>query len=288
MTTNRESKRILRTVKQYSPNGRHEAYKVEKFSPLPTQPDRWISIQTSLTKEAADAIANSGLPFPQCLSAHQPKRILSVTVKRIADYDADTSRLGEFSDTPNDYAIVNDNARGEYGGQFVKDLPCDCGHATWQHAREGDPRLESETRPDGEDWQIGQCYVADCDCEDFDRVEIERGREYRYFNPANIDKTISDEEQRKYAMQDYERMTDLNNDGWCFVGVRADARIQLNGDLVQKITSGGLWGIESDSGDYFKEVENEQLDELRDQLHAIGFSKRAIAASFRNVEREKQ
>lgn len=40
--------------------------------------------------------------------------------------------------------------------------PCDyCEHANWQHAREGDARLETE------DYAIGQCYVNGCDCDDF-------------------------------------------------------------------------------------------------------------------------
>jgi|SRR6185312_6164451 len=81
-----------------------------------------------------------------------------------------------------------------------------------------------------------------------------------------------------------------------YIGIRADAEIALapshapgmnpfTGPL-QTITSGGLWGIESDSdADYLKSVEDEQLAELRNQLHAIGFSQRAITAAFRNVER---
>jgi hypothetical protein len=60
------------------------------------------------------------------------------------------------------------------------------------------------------------------------------------------------------------------------------------GNTCQTITSGGLYGIESDSdADYFAEVEQEQLAELRGQLHVIGFSKRAIASAFKNVERGK-
>ena len=39
---------------------------------------------------------------------------------------------------------------------------CDnCPHKDWQHAREGDARLESET------FEIGECYVADCHCTEF-------------------------------------------------------------------------------------------------------------------------
>ncbi len=55
---------------------------------------------------------------------------------------------------------------------------------------------------------------------------------------------------------------------------------------TQTITSGGLWGIESDAGKYFEEVEREELAALCDQLHALGFSKRTIAAAFRSVERK--
>lgn len=79
-----------------------------------------------------------------------------------------------------------------------------------------------------------------------------------------------------------------------YMGVRADAEIwvptyaQFNkgASILQSITSGGLWGIESDSdSSYIAEIEQEQLAELREQLHALGFSKRAIAAAFKNVER---
>ncbi len=108
--------------------------------------------------------------------------------------------------------------------------------------------------------------------------------EYRYFNPSNNYEDDTPEDIRKYVRQDYDRMESLNRGDWCFIGVSADAEIVL-GDTCQTITSGGLWGIESDSGsDYFAETEQEQLAELREQLHAIGFSKRAISAAFKTVE----
>jgi hypothetical protein len=55
--------------------------------------------------------------------------------------------------------------------------------------------------------------------------------------------------------------------------------------ITQRISSGGLGGVETD-GDmtYVREVEQEQLQELRGQLHAIRFSTRAITAAFKNVE----
>lgn len=89
----------------------------------------------------------------------------------------------------------------------------------------------------------------------------------------------------EYVRQDYERMESLNRGYWCFMGVFATAEVQLSSmSTIQTLRSGGLWGIESDSGDYFKEVEAEQLAELKDEMHAAGFSKRAIAAAFRKVE----
>jgi hypothetical protein len=69
------------------------------------------------------------------------------------------------------------------------------------------------------------------------------------------------------------------------VGVVAHATVQLRGYLTQQVRSGGLWGIESDSdGSYLAEVAKDELAELRKELHAMGFSKRAIAAAFRGVE----
>jgi hypothetical protein len=81
------------------------------------------------------------------------------------------------------------------------------------------------------------------------------------------------------------------------MGCRADADVSLTVNAtnyqgkpyesrqMQRITSGGLWGIESDSdAAYLKEIEQEQLSELRDQLHAIGFSTRSISAAFRDIQ----
>lgn len=55
-----------------------------------------------------------------------------------------------------------------------------------------------------------------------------------------------------------------------FVGVRAEAEVAIGG-IIQTLTSGGLWGIESDSGDdHFKEVANEEWHELRKILTDVG------------------
>lgn len=188
----------------------------------------------------------------------ESKRIDSIKIKRIYDDSPDASYLGEWSDDPGDYAIV---AIGEHDGVFVDQLPCEyCG------------KLE-----------------ANCDNNDhgFDSISIERGREYRYFNPnADNYQGEPDADIRKYCLQDYKRMRALANGDWCYIGIQATSEIVIK-SIVQTIHSSGLWGIESDSGEAeIHLTEKEQLEELRDQLHAVGFSKRAIAAAMRNLERD--
>jgi hypothetical protein len=52
------------------------------------------------------------------------------------------------------------------------------------------------------------------------------------------------------------------------------------GALTQKISSGGLWGIASDDRPQMKEAADEQLNELRNELEALGFSSRVIDEAF--------
>lgn len=55
-----------------------------------------------------------------------------------------------------------------------------------------------------------------------------------------------------------------------FVGVRAEAEVAIGG-IIQTLTSGGLWGTESDSGDdYFKEIADQEWHELRKILTDVG------------------
>src|SRR5437773_1124086 len=92
--------------------------------------------------------------------------------------------------------------------------------------------------------------------------------EYRYFNPAT-----------EYGELDYERMEDYERREWQMVGVAAEAEIRMPSGTTQQVRSGGLWGIESDSGSgYFNEVAEEELAQLRDELKAFGFTDAQIDA----------
>lgn len=149
-------------------------------------------------------------------------------------------------------------------------------------------------------WLAGGDITDNDGCQCDKRGDMDRN-EYRYFNPSTnyVDEngkiiqnagggdTLTIEEVRKYVRQDYDRMESLNRGDWCFIGIRAEAQVQTGSDIVQEITSGGLWGIESDSDhSHLEETEKEELANLRDELKVLGFSSRAISTAFKNVERK--
>ena len=106
--------------------------------------------------------------------------------------------------------------------------------------------------------------------------------EYRYFVPAMAGDETGNPESPE---QDYRRCEDYNRGDWYMLGVIAKAEILSPGGVIQTVRSGGLWGIESDAGDYFDEVEAEQLAELRTELESLGFGERAIDRAFQDVQR---
>lgn len=69
---------------------------------------------------------------------------------------------------------------------------------------------------------------------------------------------------------DADRINTLHS-GWEYVGIYAEAEVQLTGSLVQTFSSGGLWGVESDAGaPYLCQIAEDQLDILEDELKAVG------------------
>jgi len=243
------------------------------------------------------------------IPAKQKARILSVTVRRLIDESPDTSYLGEYSNS----------AKTEYAIDRKHSL--DCNAQTYNHDAQAEDWLERIYRRIPEVVCTEHINSDDPDCAmckaESERVEAEQlltdlkeglddcscdessgwsPRELRYFNPPVENyKGEPHADIVKYILQDYDRMESLNAGNWCFIGIRAECEVgvptQYTGqhDVIyteQTLTSGGLWGIESDSDDsYLKQTEDEQIDELRDVLKNFVLSKRAIATAFKNVER---
>ena len=85
------------------------------------------------------------------------------------------------------------------------------------------------------------------------------------------------EEAERYKAQVAERLQGLREGQWGFIGIRIEATflvpIGIGSSKWEGISSGGLWGIESDSGKaYFKELGREELYELRKEMEQLNIS----------------
>jgi hypothetical protein len=245
--------------------------------------------------------------------AKNMKRIHKVTIERMLDTDPDTSYLGEYANKPT----------SEFSIDRAHDLDCIC-QSYNRPTGEGLRILESaqqylmdrynevndachakgEQNADDIDtlaWlDDGDTFITDFlnGHEDFCQKACGPcGRnEYQYFNPSfnyissnGKLKDLTPNEVIQYTREDYKRMEALNSGEWYYIGIRAEAQVTFTSSVMQKVSSGGIWGVESDSSssDHFPELEAEELAELSNQLHAAGFSKRVIAAAFKNVERKE-
>ena len=95
-------------------------------------------------------------------------------------------------------------------------------------------------------------------------------REYAYFLPFAGGMEQGTKDYQTYGMQDYNRAESYNNQNWHYMGIQAIANVSIDGQ-IQTITSGGLWGIESDSDEsYLKEVAQEEIENLKSQLSKLG------------------
>lgn len=121
--------------------------------------------------------------------------------------------------------------------------------------------------------------------------------EFRFFNAAsgpggcNYDSTVPIKQAKKYIEQDYARCESYNRGDWHYMGIAAVAKVGLSLDggktfTTEKIRSGGLWGIESDSDrTYVRSVEDEELDDLKRLLAVCGFGRSVIARAIKSAER---
>ena len=184
----------------------------------------------------------------------QTKRILSIELKRIDDTDPDTSYLGEYTHNP--------------VGEFYID-----------RTHEGDCSVNLG----GEVCTCDMRHLAPNEYEFFNPGSIEPFDAKADWMPTGVKASLRhdywEKTMRENARKNYERMEACTRGDWSFIGIRAQAEVVVDG-VCQSITSGGLWGIESDSEEsYLSSVEEEELTSLRGILHELGFSKRAIATA---------
>lgn len=93
-----------------------------------------------------------------------------------------------------------------------------------------------------------------------------------------------DPEECKYYERDQERKRQYNDGYWNCIAIQAQATIQIEQTNItpkcwtlHTITSPGLWGIESNSGnDYFMEIAAEEVDGLHADLRALNVALRGF------------
>jgi|CXWL01.1.fsa_nt_gi hypothetical protein len=84
-----------------------------------------------------------------------------------------------------------------------------------------------------------------------------------------------------YAREDAERLREFGADSWWFERCRAEAEVRYelyDGSFrIERLTSGGLCGIESDSGEEYRlSVEMDELTELSSHLERFGVARSGI------------
>jgi hypothetical protein len=212
-------------------------------------------------------------------------KIISIVIEHAIDDSPDTSFLGEYTSKRDEWNI---NRRT---GTFV--------HVEMVRDRIIEALQERiDLIPDKDTDIVMQAYLMRMEkrLEKIEGIVLHQeyiaSREYPYFAPYACGEKPGSPEYKKYAMQAFERMERLSRGSWCFIGIIAKAQIGIpdgqGNYTLQTIVSGGLWGIESDSGkDFIEETEKEELSDLSENLTSLGFGKRAIAYAMKNVERKE-
>lgn len=200
--------------------------------------------------------------------------IEKVWIEQQVDENADTSYMGEYTDKKEDWVICC------HCGEFV--AIAEKNQARYDEL-EDEIYLLHNTEKNEEDEKQLAAYRAELESLNLHECPNSR-REYNFFKPYAGGEPEGSEDYQKYGKQDFERMESLNSGHWNFIGIIAKAQIRTESGTMQVIRSGGLWGIESDSGNYLDEVGKDELENLRLELSAIGFGKRAIDKAFQDVE----
>ena len=111
-----------------------------------------------------------------------------------------------------------------------------------------------------------------------------RGREYRFFRPYAGGEKPGTTTYQEYGKHDWERMEGLERGTWSYIKIVARATVVVNG-VTQTLSSGGRWGVESDSGpECLAEIQREEMSNLRTILQQLGFSHQAISAAFKKCQ----
>jgi hypothetical protein len=110
--------------------------------------------------------------------------------------------------------------------------------------------------------------------------------EYSFYYPPDNGEDIGTADYKKYAKEDYKRMTDYNNNQWSYLVLKVETSIHSDMGLSHVFAIIG--NIESDYGrDGLNEHISELKAQIRYQLCKMGFSDDEINQSVDNSELKK-
>lgn len=219
-------------------------------------------------------------------------KILSVRIEHKTDESPDYSHLGKLTQTPDCGAWYFHRPTGE-----LRDGETVLASNVWTNYSRHEYEFIDGFQHGGSDSSWG--HVSDADvCKAWLRVRYKangnemgmRGNLFEKYHVRGWTTAQSRADKIRcldivYCCLECYRLERLFNGDWNYMGVIAKAEYVSGNQVTQTIRSGGLWGIETDSGgDYIKQVEDEQLSELRKELESVGFSPRAITRAFQNKE----
>jgi hypothetical protein len=196
-------------------------------------------------------------------------RIEKVVICHELDESPDTSTLGKYTSRRDTWNI--DRKTGEYVNREEAAERIICSLAE---------RIETEEN----DEKVNRLQLRMDKIQALDFSGNIGWHEHQYFEPYAGGEKKGTPDYKKNGKQDYERMEGLNNGNWYPIGIIAKAEIYVN-NCRQTITSGGLWGMESDSDkEYIREEEKNQLADLSENLFSLGFGIRAVKYAIKNHE----
>jgi hypothetical protein len=176
-------------------------------------------------------------------------KVVKVYIETPVDENPDLSWMGEYSRKPGPCAIDR-KERGDQGWNELQYF-----NPSSNHCPPGRPANWKSTTPA----QIREA---------FNELPLEWRKKWK--NGRGEFKTLAELLDTYYIEQDYQRCEAYNDGVWHMTGIIAAAIVESN-NVRQKITSAGLWGVESDAGKgYLTEIAKEEYGALVEILKDMG------------------
>ncbi len=225
-------------------------------------------------------------------ASRQKAKISKVWIEHKYDESPDTSWLGEYSarQPAKGFYVDRETKELKHGGVVLAtDVSTDYGRDQYQYIGGFQHNGSLKEWEHVDDKGVMEAFLR-CRYKGNGNEQGLRGNLFEYFGVVDWEKATTRAEKIQaldvvYCCLAAYRLHRLSRGDWSFIGIIAKAEVISAQGICQTLRSGGLWGIESDSGaDSLKEVANEQLTELRAELEGFGFGARAIDRAFQNVE----